>query len=112
MHTDAITHAAQHESACGRAAQSQSRLYSAMVQHVIDQIAQGQDERLPNVRDPQMPGMLISEWITAASTEKALFKLLHVCLNKASAEHMHEEALKVARLVGEEFGEYLVAGVA
>lgn len=112
MHTDAITHAAQHESACGRAAQSQSRLYSAMVQHVIDQIAQGQDERLPNVRDPQMPGMLISEWITAASTEKALFQLLHLSLCKASLPMIHEQAQEVARLVASEFAEYFTSGTA
>src|SRR5512139_1763733 len=106
MHIEPTEHATRHYEDHGRRADRQSSLHATMVQHVIDAIREGRDERLPSVSDRLgAEGRLISEWLSSCDVEqeRLLFNLVHLTLNGANLDHIHEAGQKLAEYVARDF---------
>lgn len=113
MHIEPTEHAARHHEAQGRRADRHAALFTTMKQHVIDAIRAGRDERLPSVSDrPGAEGQMISQWLSScdAEQERLLFNLVHLTLNGANLDHIHEAGQKLAEYVARDFAELFVEG--
>ena len=110
MHTDAITHAAQRESACGRAAQRQSRLHRIQADHVVECLRAGRDELLPKVHE-HGAGRRVSEWLSNcdARQEALLFQLVHLALCRDNPAALYAVAQELATYVAEDYADAYLA---
>jgi hypothetical protein len=86
-----------------RRAQRRQNLVEQMRQHVLQSIQAGHDDTMPGFAGK--PGMAISAWLAACDgqQEHLLFNLVHLALNKATLEHIHEAGAKLAQHVADDY---------